>query len=71
MVDIVHFKDNSLKMFPLSSMTYRIGSYLTVMYYKIPGKSYPWEFPSIELVCKGKKVADWELLQKDITPDVQ
>ena len=45
-------------------------SYFTVRYPKVPEGSNPWEHPPIELVCKGKKVDGWELLDGDATPDV-
>jgi len=45
-------------------------SYFTVKYPKVPEGSNPWEYPPIELVCKGKRVDGWELLDGDATPDV-
>jgi hypothetical protein len=54
----------------LISRENEIDSYFTVKYNKIPENSYPWEFPPIELICKGKKVDDWKLLDGGVTPDV-
>lgn len=45
-------------------------SYFTVKHPEVPDGSNPWEFPPIELVCMGKKVNGWKLLDGDVTPDV-
>ncbi len=58
------------KKFPLISGNYPIESYFTVQYNEVPEDSYPWEFPPVELICKGKKVDHWKLLEDDVTPDV-
>ena len=63
-------ENNGPKKFPLISRLQDIDSYFTVKYNEIPEDSYPWEFPPVELICKGKKVNDWKLLDDDVTPDV-
>jgi hypothetical protein len=65
-----YLENSGPKMFPLISRTYEADSYFKVKYNKIPEDSYPWEFPPIELICKGKKVDNWQLLDKDVTPEV-
>ncbi len=45
-------------------------SYFTIRYPEVPEGSSPWEYPPIELICKGKKVDGWEILDRDVTPDV-
>jgi len=47
-----------------------IDSYFTVKHLKVPEGSYPWEYPHIELACKGKKVDGWEMIDSEVTPDV-
>jgi hypothetical protein len=58
------------KKFPLISTIYPTESYFTVKYNDVPEDSYPWEYPPIEITCKGKKVDNWKLLEDDVTPDV-
>lgn len=45
-------------------------SYFQVKYPEVPEDSCPWEYPPVELICKGKKVDGWQLLDADVTPDV-
>lgn len=59
-----------MKKFPLVSREYPADSYFNVKYNEVPKDSYPWEFPPIELTCKGKKVDNWKLLEDNVTPDV-
>ncbi len=63
-------ENNGPEIFPLISRSHDIDSYFTVKYNDIPENSYPWEFPPIELICKGRKVDGWKLLDQDVTPDV-
>ena len=56
--------------FPLISLDYPADSYFTVKYNEVPEDSYPWEFSPIELICKGKKVDNWKLLEDNVTPNV-
>jgi len=52
------------------SRTPALDSYFTVKYPKVPEGSYPWEYPPIELICKGKRVDGWDILDDNVTPDV-
>jgi hypothetical protein len=56
--------------FPFISINYPPDSYFTFKYNKVPEDSYPWEYPPVELICKGKKVDGWKLLENNVTPDV-
>jgi len=56
--------------FPFISINYPPDSYFRFKYNKVPQDSYPWEYPPVELICKGKKVDGWKLLEDDVTPDV-
>ena len=58
------------KNFPSIARSPKPDWYFTIKYPKVPESSYPWEYPPIELVCKGKKVDGWELIDGDVTPDV-
>jgi hypothetical protein len=58
------------KKFPLISAIFSKDSYFTVRYNKVPEDSNPWEFAPVELICKGKKVDHWNLLEDNVTPDV-
>jgi hypothetical protein len=65
-----NLESNGPKIFPLISRTHEIESYFSVKYNKIPENSYPWEFPPVELICKGKKIDNWKLSDEDVTPDL-
>jgi Beta-L-arabinofuranosidase, GH127 middle domain len=46
------------------------SSYFTVRHPRVPGDASPWESSPIELTCRARKVKGWELLEKELTPDV-
>jgi hypothetical protein len=45
-------------------------SYFSVAERQIPEEGYPWDHAPIELVCKGRRIDDWQAPGPDITPDV-
>ncbi|MGC8643081.1 MAG: beta-L-arabinofuranosidase domain-containing protein, partial [Isosphaeraceae bacterium] len=46
------------------------SSYFTVTHPRRSGDASPWESSPIELTCKARRVKGWELLEKEVTPDV-
>ena len=63
-------ESNGPKKFPLISVNYSKDSYFRVRYNEVPEDSYPWEYPPVELICKGKKIDHWNLLEDNVTPEV-
>jgi len=58
------------KDFPSIARSPEPDEYFTIERLKVPEDSYPWEDPHMELVCKGKKVDGWKIIDGEVTPDV-